>query len=51
MHKGTEWDIPEFGPIKSETYVEVLDRVKDLSAGIAHFTKLNSGGLLGIFEG
>jgi hypothetical protein len=50
LHKGGEWDIPEFGPIKSESYKEVLARVKNLSAGIASFTKLNSGGLLGIFE-
>jgi hypothetical protein len=50
LHKGTEFEIPEFGTMKSESYVEVLTRVKNLSAGVAQFTKLNSGGLLGIFE-
>ncbi|KAL0478613.1 long chain acyl-CoA synthetase [Acrasis kona] len=50
VHKGGEFDIPEFGPLHTETYNETFVRVKNLSAGIVELTKLNSTDMLGIFE-
>jgi len=50
LHKGTEFPIPEFGPLHTETYAETFERVKNLGAGIVECTKLNSEDLIGIFE-
>eukprot|EP00689_Sawyeria_marylandensis_P002752 EC824468.1.p1 GENE.EC824468.1~~EC824468.1.p1 ORF type:complete len:60 (+),score=26.02 EC824468.1:492-671(+) len=31
------WDIPEFYPIKWDTYAEAYDRIKDISKGLSTF--------------
>jgi long-chain acyl-CoA synthetase len=46
-----EFDVPEYHPeLTWYTYEQVAKRVRDISAGIVEFTKINSGDKLAIYE-